>query len=300
MEPVEVAVVIITYNSANVIEDLLRSLPAALGDVRARTVIVDNSSSDDTAAIVGARDDCSLIVAPNRGYAAGINIGAAAIPDCEAILILNPDLRLAAGSVPTLLATLRSSDAGIVAPRVLGPDGRLFRSLRREPSMARAAGFGFTGHAAVDEYVSDPAAYATPGVVDWALGAALLVSRACHGALGGWDETFFLYSEETDFCLRAADRGWTTRYVPDAVVTHLGGGSGQSARTYTMQILNRVRLYARRHRTIAGWSYYTLAIVRELSRLARGRRDSGAALLTLLVPPRRPVELGCSDSVLPR
>ena len=126
------------------------------------------------------------------------------------------------------------------------------------------------------------------------------MDRACNDALGGWDESFFLYSEETDYCLRARDAGWLTRYVPEATATHIGGQSGQSPRIHSMQILNRVRLYSRRHGPVASVAYWLLSIASELSWVLRGHRDSITAVRALLLPRSRPAELGVSDRLVPR
>ena len=80
--------------------------------------------------------------------------------------------------------------------------GKLEFSLRREPTLLRALGLTRTKLPALSEYVQEPEAYREPHVVDWALGAVLMMSRECFDALGGWDESFFLYSEETDLSLR--------------------------------------------------------------------------------------------------
>lgn len=295
----DVAVVIVSYNSAHVIEGLLETLPAALGRLTASTVVVDNGSTDDSVQVVEDFGGCKVVRSENRGYAAGINAGADALPHAETLLILNPDARLEPGSVETLFDTLKSTNAGVVAPRVLEPGGGVFRSLRREPTLLRATGLSFTHWPLFDEYISEPDTYERRQRVDWALGAALLVRTECHRQLSGWDETFFLYSEETDFSLRAADAGWPTFYEPDAEIMHIGGQSGQSERTYAMQIVNRVRLYARRHRRPAGWAYFFLAVLREMSRIARGKMESVAALRALVQPSRRPQELACSESLLP-
>ncbi|MCZ7627704.1 MAG: glycosyltransferase [Microthrixaceae bacterium] len=65
--------------------------------------------------------------------------------------------------------------------------------------------------------------YARERDADWATGAAMLISAECLAAVGPWDESFFLYSEETDYCLRARDRGFKLRYSPKATATHIGG-----------------------------------------------------------------------------
>ena len=118
--------------------------------------------------------------------------------------------------------------------------------------------------------------------------------------LGGWDESFFLYSEETDFSLRARDAGFETWYEPTATAIHVGGQSGQSDATHAMQILNRVRLYARRRGRTKGYIYLALAALSELSWLIRGHSPSAYALKSLICPAIRPPQLRASDSLLPK
>ncbi len=137
-------------------------------------------------------------------------------------------------------------------------------------------------------------------MVDWALGAVLAVARECHEDVGGWDDSFFLYSEETDFCLRRADRGWSTQFVPGSVVTHIGGGSGRSDRTHVMQIVNRVRLYARRHGRAAVSLPGPQRAERDLLARARAPAVPGCGAGPAAARGRRPAELGCSDSLVPR
>jgi GT2 family glycosyltransferase len=236
----------------------------------------------------------------NVGYAGGINRGVREAAPARAILVLNPDVRLHPRSLPPLLAALREPRVGIAAPRVLTQQGELHLSLRREPTLPRALGLTRTRLAVFSEYVYNPSAYTRPCTVDWALGAALLMSRECYEALGGWDETYFLYSEETDLALRARDAGLLTRYEPRAVAVHIGGQSGRSHRTHAMQTVNRVRLYRRRHGALASWAYYWLVVANQMSRVPRGRRESWHAVVALLSPDRRPAELGCSGGRMPR
>ena len=295
----------VTYNSEAVIGGLLDSLPAAMGSegqtVEHTVVVVDNGSTDGTVKLVEDRPGVRLVRSTNVGYSGGLNRGVQEAGDgATSILILNPDLRLAPGAVPAMLAALRRPRIGIVAPKVFGEDGELHHSLRREPSLLRNTGLAFTGRPALSEYVSDPVEYELPHVVDWALGAVLLMSRDCYDALGGWDESYFLYSEETDFCLRARERGYLTWYEPSAQATHLGGGSGQSGSTHAMQIVNRVRLYRRRHGRPASYAYYGLTVLSELSWVARGHTKSRTSLRALVRPSQRPKELGCGTGVLPR
>jgi N-acetylglucosaminyl-diphospho-decaprenol L-rhamnosyltransferase len=295
----DVAVVVVTHNSAHVVGQLLDSIPAALAGLSADVVIVDSGSTDDTLGLLASRGERKVIASNNVGYAGGINLGVRTAEPSDSILVLNPDVVLAPGSIPPLLAALRMPGVGIAAPQMRSADGSLFYSLRREPTLLRAAGLNWTGIPLLTEKVTDPSAYSAGCDAAWATGAVLLVSRECHEALGGWDESFFLYSEETQLCLEARSRGWRTRYVPEAVVTHLGGESGTSKVIHSMMVLNRVRLYRRRHHVALGLCYFWLSVASELSWLARGHTASWHAIVCLLRPARRPPELGCSTTLLP-
>jgi N-acetylglucosaminyl-diphospho-decaprenol L-rhamnosyltransferase len=294
-------VVIVTYNSIHVIDALLDSLPAALDGLACDIVVVDNGSADGTAGRVEARGDCRVVRSTNTGYAGGINRAVREAVPAEAILVLNPDVRLHEKSIPPLLAVLAEPGVGIAVPRILSAGGKLELSLRREPTLLRALGLGWTRLPAFAETVHRRADYATPREVDWAAGAVMAVSRKCHDVLEGWDESYFMYSEETDMCLRARDAGLRTRYVPCSRAVHIGGQSGRDSRTHVIQVVNRIRLYRRRHGPFASGCFYALMAARQLVRwLIRGRQDAKAAALALALPYRRPRVLRCGGRLMPR
>ena len=297
---VDLAVVVVTYNSAGVIAGLLDSLAPALSGLDADVVVVDNGSTDGTVDLLETRADCRVVRSENRGYSAGINLGVRHADDASAILVLNPDVRLDPAAVRMLLGGLKHPRVGIVAPLTREPDGNLDHSLRREPSLLRSLGLARTGYAVFTENLNRPAEYESARLVDWAVGAALLISHECFDAVSGWDESYFLYSEEIEFCLRARDLGFVTRFEPQAIVIHKGGESGRDSRTYSMQVVNRVRLYRRRHGVIASWAFLAISAAREA--LRSGREDGDvhkAALIALLRPTDRPSEIGCSDRLMP-
>jgi N-acetylglucosaminyl-diphospho-decaprenol L-rhamnosyltransferase len=296
----DVIIVIVTYNSARVIDGLLDSIPAAVDGLTYDVVVVDNGSTDGTVELLTGRGGCQVVRSVNNGYAGGINRGIRAGMSADAILILNPDVRLHKKSVPPLASALQQPNVGIAVPQVRSPSGAVEPSLRREPSLLRGLGLNWTGLSALSEHLGISADYDTARVVDWALGAAILMSRKCYDAVGGWDESFFLYSEETDFCLRARDAGFLTRYEPRSAVIHIGGQSGRDRRTHAMQSVNRVRLYRRRHGSFATWCYFGVTVACEFSWLLRGQRRSWHAIVALLMPTRRPPEINCSDHLIPR
>ena len=297
---VDVAAVVVTYNSSRHVAALLDSLPAAFGGLTYSVVVVDNGSTDGTPDLLAGRSDCKVVLASNDGYAAGINRAVLASPDAGAVLILNPDATLDPYAVPRLSEVLRRRPGtGIVAPRVREEDGSLSPTLRRGPTLGRVGGLSFTRLAVFAERIEIRAEYETEHQVDWAVGAILLVDRRCFDALEGLDESYFLYSEETDFSLRARDAGWATVYTPRAGAMHVGGGSGESATTHTMQMLNRVRLYRRRTGDLRAWVYLGLTVVVETRRAVLGQRASWTTVRALLRPALRPPQLGANSTFLP-
>lgn len=298
--PSDVAAVVVTYNSSSHIVALLDSLPAAFGRLTYSVVVVDNGSTDGTADLLAGRSDITLVRSTNVGYAAGINRAVRASPEASTILILNPDATLDPDAVPRMLEALRRPGVGIVAPCVREADGTLSPTLRRGPTLGRAGGLSFTGLPAFTERIEDASEYVSEHEVDWAVGAILLVDVRCFETLHGLDESFFLYSEETDFSLRARDAGWATVYSPHAGAMHVGGGSGESAATHTMKMLNRIRLYRRRSGDFRAWLYFGMTVLVEFRRAILGHRKSWSTLRALLRPSLRPPQLGASTALLPR
>ena len=282
---VDCAVVVVTYNSVRDISALLDSLPAAAAGLRIRTIVVDNGSTDGTVELVRSRPDVTCVEAgANLGYAGGINMGRSYGGERSALLVLNPDAAFEAGALRAMFAALENPAVGIVVPMLLDADGRRLPSLRREPTLMRAIGDGLLGGRASQrpgwpsEMVWDGEAYGYRHPVEWATGAALLISDACDRAVGCWDERFFLYSEETDYFARARAAGYRVDYLPSARVRHRGGGSGRSAALQALQAVNRVR-YMEKH---GRWPrlYWLAVILHEL--LRSGDPGHRRALLTVL------------------
>ncbi|MEU4533562.1 glycosyltransferase [Streptosporangium sp. NPDC023825] len=305
------AVVIVTYSSGKVVEGCLRSLDAALaGAGPARVVVVDNASADDTVERVRevAPEAEVIQTGRNAGFAAGVNAGIAAADGCD-VLVLNPDIRLAPGSVLLLRQALALPGTGIAAPRLTGETGTLHLSLRRRPTVPRALGEALLGGhragriPALGELVVDPAAYDRPQAVDWAAGAAWLVSRACLDALDPLDERYFLYSEETEYMLRAGEAGFAVRYEPRAVAVHLGGEQSTSSRLWALSSANRVRMHRERYGRPRGQLMRLAVGLNELARAvarggAGGRRHRAALrqLVSLREWPLLPGEEGASPA----
>ncbi|AUG76355.1 glycosyl transferase family 2 [Kitasatospora sp. MMS16-BH015] len=294
MKAAEVAVIVVTWNSAEVLPGLLDSLDRGLLGVSWELTVADNASADQTLSVVRSAVPSARVVQTgyNAGYAAAINAALASVAPSRAVLILNPDIRLAEGCVATMLRELDTPGTGLVVPLLTGEGGGLTHSLRREPAVLRAWGEALLGNRragrwpALGELVTTEAAYRTTTTADWATGAAMLVSTDCVAACGPWDESFFLYSEETEYALRARDLGYATRLAPTARAVHLEGDSEVSPRLWTLLTLNKVRLFRRRHALPATALFWTATLLREGSRALLGHTRSRRAAAALLSPAR--------------
>jgi GT2 family glycosyltransferase len=292
-----IAIVIVTYNSADVLRGCLDSLPSEGVDIT-RVVVVDNNSRDDSVAIAKDAADRlpirSVQTGRNAGYAAAVNAGVAALAEekYDAIWVMNPDTRLRPDTLRILADALREPRRGIVVPKILNPDGSLQPSLRRAPTVTRALAEAVIGARAgqigkIGELITDPREYEKACTAVWATGAAMLLAADMVRELGDWDESLLLYSEETEYALRAGDRGWVLWYEPAAVVTHIGGEAKTNPRLAALLAVNKVWLFRRRHGKAAGSAYYAAMLLGEAIRAATGKRNSRAGLVALIGPFRR-------------
>jgi GT2 family glycosyltransferase len=295
-----VAVVVVTYNSEEVLPGLIKSLPDGLEGTTWRLIVVDNGSVDGSfhVAHLAAPTATLIQTGRNAGYAAGVNSGVAEASEATAVLVLNADVRLTHGCVEELLRGLRVPGTGIAVPRLTDGHGHLIYSMRREPTLTRELLETILPvrvlHRIKDVgvMVMDPHKYEKETTADWAEGSTQLLSRECLDACGPWDESFFLFSEETEFGLRARDRGYATRYVPTAQATHLQGGSAADPAKWALLCRNKVRLYRRRNGRARSIAFHACCILREGTRAIVGRATSRAALRVLVNPSRFRAQAG--------
>lgn len=301
-----VTIVVVTYNSAALLPDFFASLEAGLAGLTWDLLVVDNASTDGTVEVARHMAPTASVLerGTNGGYAAGINAGLATMLGQRSVLIVNPDVRLLPGCVAELSEALELPGVGIAVPRLINGEGELILSMRREPSLLRMLGDTVGGgrrsgrFARFGEVVARVEDYNAPQVVDWAEGSTLLISASCWRTCGPWDESYFLYSEETDFLLRAKDAGFACRYVPSARAIHLQGGSSTNPASWALLTVNRVRLYRRRHGKASAAAFYGTLLTREVSRTLLGRATARAAVAELVRLPRALRESG--ETILER
>jgi GT2 family glycosyltransferase len=241
--------VVVAYRSAATLRGCVAPL-AALPHVT--VTVVDNASPDESSEVV-ADLPVRVIRAPrNGGFSYGCNLGSAGA-SAPYLLFLNPDARIDAAALERLIAVLRDDEAvGLVAPRIRDDDGSLAHSLRRFPRLRTTYAQALFLHRVwprapwTDELIRDESVYERAGDADWVSGACMLVCRSLYERLGGFDERFFLYCEDTDLCVRVWEAGRRVRYEPAAEVHHVGGASSGAGETQAIAARSRV-LYARKH-----------------------------------------------------
>jgi N-acetylglucosaminyl-diphospho-decaprenol L-rhamnosyltransferase len=192
-------------------------------------VVVDNVSVDGTVEAVRASFPQVRVLAnaSNVGFAAANNQGAAATVGRYA-LFLNPDTEVKPGALEHLVAFAdRHPDASATTCRLENRDGTLQQSCFHFPSL-RMAFYGFFPLVPMDSVANGRYPVETFGRVfepEHVLGACLMVRRDALERIGGWDEHFFMYFEETDLCYRLHKAGARMLYTPDCSVVHYGGQS---------------------------------------------------------------------------
>lgn len=251
----EVAAVIVSYN---VRELLLRCIASLKADGVTDVVVVDNASSDGSAAAIRDHEPEVDLVAldVNTGFGGGVN-RAAARTTSPYILVTTPDVVVEPGSTKALQAVLdEHADVGLVAPRVDTPDGALYPSVRRFPNLRDAAGHAFLhflwpSNPFSRRYKMADWDHRAAADVDWVAGTHFLVRRDAWDAVRGFDEQFFMFVEDVDLCWRLHQAGWRVRYEPSSVVVHEISGSADQT-PYRMILAHHRSLYRFNRKRLRG------------------------------------------------
>ncbi|KAF0243740.1 MAG: hypothetical protein FD180_3102 [Planctomycetota bacterium] len=226
MDSRDCSVIVVSWNTRELLEACLASVRSKAAG--AEIVVVDNRSADGSAAMVRERfPEAALVENPsNRGFARAVNQGIA-VSKRPVVVLLNPDATLTDGAIDELLRAMDADpDVGIAGAQLLDEDGDRQHSFDSFPSLAseclnkwllRTLFPGrFPGKRLALDAVTD---------VDSVIGACLAVRRATIDRVGVLDERFFVFLEETDWCLRMKRAGLRVVHVPSSRVVHLQGKS---------------------------------------------------------------------------
>ncbi|WP_240769163.1 glycosyltransferase family 2 protein [Paracoccus liaowanqingii] len=319
MNGASVHVIILNWRSAPMTLRAAQAAMTAMAGIPGTVTLVDNDSGDgsfeamtDHAAAQGWTEGGRLRVLQsghNGGFGAGNN-AALRVPLPQAAdftLVVNSDAFLAADTIGAMRNYLQAHPrVGLLGCRVVGEHQNHHTTHFRFPTagseLEDSARTGPVTRLLRRHVVTLPMPN-TAGPVDWVAGASLMIRAEVLAQIGGFDEAFFLYFEETDLCLRAAQAGWPTHYLPDVQVVHIGSVS-TGMREWTLPpdywFASREHYYRRNH----GRAYAGLALVAHLTGLAIRRlrgllgrpdpdfpRGQGRALIRHALAPSRPRQI---------
>jgi N-acetylglucosaminyl-diphospho-decaprenol L-rhamnosyltransferase len=263
----DLSVIIVTWNTRELLSKCLASLPAAVSGLSVETWVVDNASIDSTVEMVRAQYPEVRVIAnrENRGWAEGNN---QALEQSEGrfLLLLNADTEPRPGSLATLVRFLEQHpDVGACGPMLLSGDGSIQGNGRRFPTFwkefldvnglrhlalgaySRRFGWGREDFEALSE-------------VDEVTGACLLVRRQAVEQVGMLDERFFMFYDEVDWCFRMKAAGWRVFYVPEAqVVHHVAASVRQVGFEAYRRLFESQQRYFRKHAAWPTWAAVWLA-----------------------------------------
>jgi GT2 family glycosyltransferase len=237
-----VFVIIVNFRTGQLTVQCLASLAADVSCLGSgRVIVVDNCSQDDSVTQIasairqnGWGDWAELLAMPrNGGFAYGNNAAISRArelnPDLAAVVLLNPDAIVRPGVLAKLMRQLETQPrVGIVGAAIEGPGGELVVSAHVMPSplgeLEASAGLAFLTRI-LSRHVVSPPPSGVSRECDWVSGACMAIRREALDAVGPFDERFFLYYEEVDFCRRARLAGWSCWLVAEARVMHLEGAA---------------------------------------------------------------------------
>lgn len=257
-----VSVIVPVYNGRHLLRACLDSIPGGV-----EIIVVDDVSTDGAAEFVEANFPLVTVLRNdvNVGFGRTSNRGLEAASG-RVRIVLNSDARFRPGAVDALVAAFDDERVGIAGPRLVFPDDSHQTSAASFPTPGAIVAGSFLmnevyqrarpGHPFRWAMGMSEAEHAASHDVDWVKGACIAIRDTCVAATGGFDPEYFMYVEETDLCWRAAAAGFTVRYVAEAIVEHLGGGSTGDPTVHARRFLDsEQRFFTRAYgeQSLPGW-----------------------------------------------
>jgi hypothetical protein len=276
----DLGIVIVNWNTRDLLRECLRTVYASTGDFRCRVVVVDNASTDGSAAMVAAEFPQAHLIASddNLGYPKGNNVGLRALgygDDHVAAdapryaLLLNPDTEVPSSALCDMVRFMDAHpEVGAAGPKLVLPDGTLDKACRRgfpTPLVSiyhymglaklfpRNRTFGRYNMTFLDEDVETE--------VDSVVGAYMQVRREAIAQVGLLDETFFMYGEDLDWAFRIKSRGWKILYHPRVTVKHVKRAASRQSQRAQMEFWRAMLIFYRKHyRATTPWWLHSLVM----------------------------------------
>jgi GT2 family glycosyltransferase len=268
--PIDLAIVIVSYNTSALLRDCLNSVYASEGRLALGVCVVDNASPDDSAAMVRAEFPQAHLIAnsENSGYPRANNQGLRYFGFCDYgedgpsllslprfALLLNPDTILPPTALFEMLTFMQTHpSAGAAGPKLVRLDGSLDRACRRSFPTPQTSLYHMAKldklfphsrrFARYDLTYLDPDEVAQ---VDAIVGAFMLVRREAIAQVGLLDERFFMYGEDLDWAKRITDAGWEVWYNPQVVVTHIKEAASRHSQRARVEFYRALTLFYEKH-----------------------------------------------------
>lgn len=244
---VDLSIIIVNWNTCELLHQCLTAVYDHITGLDFDVWVVDNASTDGSQAMVRQQFPGLHLIenSDNLGFARANNQALRQVHS-EYALLLNSDAMVTTGSVEALISCGGAHpDAGVCGGMLLNPDGSFQASYARFPTLWSE----FLHLFSIRTFFGDHSYPSVPleksminREVDWVGGACFLVRREAREAIGLLDESYELYGEELDWCLRMWQAGWKVRYCPDARVIHHGGQSTRSIPLWKMQQIYKSKL----------------------------------------------------------
>jgi len=276
--PISLSICIVSYRARDYLMECLRSIEEYTKRIGFEIIVMDNGSRDGTNEMI--QNNFQSVIyseAPlNMGFARPMNL-AINIAKGYFIALLNPDTILSENTFGKLIEfLLKNPEVGIVGPKVLNPDGTLQKPCRRSEARPWDVFMYFLGLAdrfPQDKrfsgyymgYIDENTTHEVHGVS----GACMVIRRDVFDQIGFFDEDYFAYQEDADFCLRVREADWKVFYHPEAKITHFGGRGGSRVQPYRSiwEWHRSYYLYFRKHFArdyvfIFNWFYYLVMLLK--------------------------------------
>jgi GT2 family glycosyltransferase len=247
----DISVIIVNWNTRELLHRCLESVALTLREISHEAIVVDNASTDGSVAMLHDCFPAAIVIGnkENRGFGAANN-RALGIMKGRYALLLNSDAVLTEHAAYELLACLESRpDAAMACGQLLNADGSRQNSIAAFPSLLTlTANMPLLEWLFPRRFPGKRYTYTQPVEVDSGVGACLMVRREAIVSVGGFDERYFFFFEETDWAYRMRQAGWKILYVPGALIYHLQGQS------IGHDIRSRIAFYRSRYQFFRKWS----------------------------------------------
>lgn len=254
---IKLSIILVNWNTCDLTKQALASVYKETVGIDFEAIVVDNNSADKSVEMIKKEFPQVVLIEnkDNRGFGKANNQGLK-IAQGEYLMFLNTDVVVLGGALNKLVSYLdEHADTMMVGPRLLNKDMTFQHACRRNlpnPVNSFFHLFGLTKlfkkSALVNEYKRAATDPDVTGPTEALSGAAMMFRRQVYAEIGGFDERFFMYGEDLDFCKRVLEKGWKTVYVSDARIIHFGGQSSGKRRVKSLiNFYEAMWLYYKKH-----------------------------------------------------